>query len=83
MGESVDENSLMNVWLTVIVSHPQYLSVDLKRKELISRGSVLYEVSAGCACLLATRPNVRGRGGAATPPKAGLRGLAHVKKIVG
>ncbi|XP_015273001.1 PREDICTED: cation channel sperm-associated protein subunit gamma-like, partial [Gekko japonicus] len=45
LGESAEENSLDYVWLTIIVAHPEYVNVFMDRKELISRGSVLYKVT--------------------------------------
>ncbi|XP_077192652.1 cation channel sperm-associated auxiliary subunit gamma-like isoform X5 [Paroedura picta] len=45
LGESAEENSLSFVWLTIIVSHPEYVNVFLYRTELISRGAVLYKVT--------------------------------------
>nr|XP_056701746.1 cation channel sperm-associated auxiliary subunit gamma-like [Euleptes europaea] len=45
MGESAAENSLNSMWVTVILSHPKYFVAKLERQELISRGSVLYEVT--------------------------------------
>ncbi|XP_062995823.1 cation channel sperm-associated auxiliary subunit gamma [Elgaria multicarinata webbii] len=44
MGETADENSLNYIWLTTILSHPEYVYVSLQRDEFISRGSVLYQV---------------------------------------
>ncbi|XP_077192645.1 cation channel sperm-associated auxiliary subunit gamma-like isoform X2 [Paroedura picta] len=44
LGETAAENSLDAIWITVILSHPKYVAVKLERQELISRGSVLYEV---------------------------------------
>ncbi|XP_053122836.1 cation channel sperm-associated auxiliary subunit gamma isoform X2 [Hemicordylus capensis] len=51
MGESAEENSLNAVWLTVVLAHPEYLHAHLQRQELISRGSVLYEVTISDAGL--------------------------------
>ncbi|XP_054854928.1 cation channel sperm-associated auxiliary subunit gamma-like [Eublepharis macularius] len=45
LGETPEENSLNLVWLTLIVTHPEYLNVLLDRRELISRGSVIYKVT--------------------------------------
>ncbi|XP_044290934.1 cation channel sperm-associated protein subunit gamma [Varanus komodoensis] len=45
IGETADENSLHYIWLTAILSHPEYVHADLDRQELISRGSVLYRVT--------------------------------------
>nr|XP_060639741.1 cation channel sperm-associated auxiliary subunit gamma-like [Anolis sagrei ordinatus] len=45
MGETADENSLNYMWLTILLSHPEYVHADLERHELISRGSILYKVS--------------------------------------
>ncbi|XP_053253725.1 cation channel sperm-associated auxiliary subunit gamma isoform X2 [Podarcis raffonei] len=44
MGESADENSLQNIWLTLILAHPEYIHTHLYRQELISRGSVRYVI---------------------------------------
>uniref|UniRef100_A0A8C6VLQ8 Cation channel sperm-associated protein subunit gamma n=1 Tax=Naja naja TaxID=35670 RepID=A0A8C6VLQ8_NAJNA len=40
-SETTEENSLNNIWLTVILTHPEYVEAKLQRQELISRGSVL------------------------------------------
>ncbi|XP_067317816.1 cation channel sperm-associated auxiliary subunit gamma-like [Anolis sagrei] len=45
MGETAEENSLNYMWLTILLSHPEYVHADLERHELISRGSILYKVS--------------------------------------
>ncbi|XP_060113740.1 cation channel sperm-associated auxiliary subunit gamma-like [Heteronotia binoei] len=45
LGESAEENSLDYVWLTIIVTHPEYMNVFMDRMELISRGAVLYKVT--------------------------------------
>ncbi|XP_048357686.1 cation channel sperm-associated auxiliary subunit gamma [Sphaerodactylus townsendi] len=45
LGETAAENSLSSMWVTVVLSHPTYFTATLERKELISRGSVLYEVT--------------------------------------
>ncbi|KAL8219887.1 UNVERIFIED_CONTAM: hypothetical protein K2H54_035623 [Gekko kuhli] len=47
LGETAAENSLDSIWLTVVLSHPKYFVAKLVRQELISRGSVLYEVRNG------------------------------------
>ncbi|XP_054855507.1 cation channel sperm-associated auxiliary subunit gamma-like [Eublepharis macularius] len=45
LGETAAENSLNFVWLTLILSHAKFFIAKLRRQELISRGSVLYEVT--------------------------------------
>ncbi|XP_060113741.1 cation channel sperm-associated auxiliary subunit gamma-like [Heteronotia binoei] len=45
LGETAAENSLNAIWMTVVLSHPKYFLAKLDRQELISRGSVLYEVT--------------------------------------
>ncbi|XP_063167869.1 cation channel sperm-associated auxiliary subunit gamma [Candoia aspera] len=45
MGDTSEDNSLDNIWVTVILAHPEYVQAELQRQELISRGSVLYRVT--------------------------------------
>ncbi|XP_075462961.1 cation channel sperm-associated auxiliary subunit gamma isoform X3 [Ascaphus truei] len=41
-GESSIENSLSGIWLTVSISHPDFVQVTVKRQDIISHGVVLY-----------------------------------------
>ncbi|XP_026571252.1 cation channel sperm-associated protein subunit gamma [Pseudonaja textilis] len=45
MGETSQENSLYNIWMAVILAHPEYIEAKAQREELISRGSMLYRVT--------------------------------------
>ncbi|XP_070619910.1 cation channel sperm-associated auxiliary subunit gamma-like isoform X2 [Erythrolamprus reginae] len=45
MGETFEADSLSNIWVSITVAHPEYLEAVLQRQELISRGSVLYQIS--------------------------------------
>ncbi|XP_070620536.1 cation channel sperm-associated auxiliary subunit gamma-like isoform X2 [Erythrolamprus reginae] len=45
LGERSEENSLDYIWLAAYVAHPEYVEAILQRQELISRGSVLYQVT--------------------------------------
>ncbi|KAL7980780.1 hypothetical protein Chor_001934 [Crotalus horridus] len=44
LGETAEENSLHYIWLAIILAHPEYVQTELQRRELISRGSVLYRI---------------------------------------
>ncbi|XP_075462962.1 cation channel sperm-associated auxiliary subunit gamma isoform X4 [Ascaphus truei] len=44
-GESSIENSLSGIWLTVSISHPDFVQVTVKRQDIISHGVVLYMVT--------------------------------------
>uniref|UniRef100_A0A670ZXX5 Cation channel sperm associated auxiliary subunit gamma n=1 Tax=Pseudonaja textilis TaxID=8673 RepID=A0A670ZXX5_PSETE len=46
LGETSQENSLYNIWMAVILAHPEYIEAKAQREELISRGSMLYRVRA-------------------------------------
>uniref|UniRef100_A0A8D0BL63 Cation channel sperm-associated protein subunit gamma n=1 Tax=Salvator merianae TaxID=96440 RepID=A0A8D0BL63_SALMN len=56
-GETAEENSLNYIWLTVILSHPEYIFATLDRQELISRGSVLYQVRTSHIRVPASSPS--------------------------
>ncbi|XP_070620534.1 cation channel sperm-associated auxiliary subunit gamma-like isoform X2 [Erythrolamprus reginae] len=45
LGETFQAESLSYIWVSVHLSHPEYVEAILQRQELISRGSVLYQVT--------------------------------------
>uniref|UniRef100_A0A670ZXR5 Cation channel sperm associated auxiliary subunit gamma n=1 Tax=Pseudonaja textilis TaxID=8673 RepID=A0A670ZXR5_PSETE len=45
LGETSQENSLYNIWMAVILAHPEYIEAKAQREELISRGSMLYRLA--------------------------------------
>ncbi|XP_075774068.1 LOW QUALITY PROTEIN: cation channel sperm-associated auxiliary subunit gamma [Pelodiscus sinensis] len=45
LEETPEDNSLDFVWLTIVLGHPEYVVSHLRRRNLVSRGSVLYQVT--------------------------------------